>query len=169
MIELESSHSGSAGGGKASVNAMESVTKDQLAQALHRLASTRNDEEAWRNIFLGAWALESALPIVPFVGNSISPRTLPKRHSNGSSSTARSRSYKIPTLFYPTFGPSVGTWLVVPSRATLLLSTHPRKACYAVRLQNDKGRPFAAECLSLQLFFPLGRVNAYFKPLRPRY
>ncbi len=34
---------------------MESVTKDQLAQALHRLAADPSDQEAWRVLFLGAW------------------------------------------------------------------------------------------------------------------
>ena len=34
---------------------MESVTKDQLAQALHRLAADPTDQEAWRVLFLGAW------------------------------------------------------------------------------------------------------------------
>jgi RNA polymerase sigma factor (sigma-70 family) len=34
---------------------METVTKNQLTQALRRLATDRSDQEAWRVLFLGAW------------------------------------------------------------------------------------------------------------------
>ena len=35
---------------------MESLTKGELAQALRKLAADRDDQEAWRIVFLTAWA-----------------------------------------------------------------------------------------------------------------